>query len=69
MEKKTMQEAGNKQNRACCLFLACFLHGFLFDPEDAGNTFLQNQATWYYIPEGSTLKYRIFVENFQEETT
>jgi hypothetical protein len=69
MEEKITEKAGNKQNRACCRFLACFLYGLLFDPDDAGNTCLQNQATWYYIPEGSTLKYRIFVENFQEETT
>jgi hypothetical protein len=59
------------QSITCFGEMYCLHHqnGLLFDPGDAGNIFLQNQTTWYYIPEGSTLKYRIFVENFLEDTT
>jgi hypothetical protein len=34
---------------ACRMFLAGFLIGLLFDPEDGGTTFLQNISTFFMV--------------------
>jgi hypothetical protein len=41
---------------ACCLLLAGFLLNTLFDPEDAGDTFLQNVRG--LLPDYTALKSR-----------
>jgi hypothetical protein len=47
------EEADRKKSSACCLLLAGYMLGLVFNPEDGGTVFLQNISKLlpHYIPK------------------